>query len=333
MNSNKNMKDTNEKLIEICNILNDLNFHDGTSIGEKLKISRTAIWKWISKLQSYGVEVTKVKGKGYLLKEPLILLNSKKIESISKSKCFIINTVESIDSTNNYLNRNTKSLIPHICIAEHQTSGRGRFSREWYSPFGKNIYFSMQHSLKQDISQLGGLSLAIGIMVCKVIEGVCKLPNRLMLKWPNDITYNGKKVAGVLIEVRAEINGNCSVVIGIGINVNMPITSQVNFQQDWTSLIQITGTSQDRNNICAALIDKLALGIEQYLFSGFKNYMPEWKKRDSLFGKLIQIQDGNKIFKGVASGVDLQGHLLINLENGTKRAFAAGEATLLKENS
>ena len=326
------MKNTNEKLVEICNILNDLNFHDGTSIGVKLNISRTAVWKWVSKLQSYGIEITKVKVKGYLLKEPLILLDSKKIETLLKSEHFIINTVESIDSTNNYLNNHNKSTIPHICIAEHQTRGRGRFSREWYSPFGKNIYFSMQYSIKQDISQLGGLSLAVGTIVCKAIEKACKLPNRLMLKWPNDITYNGKKLAGVLIEVRAEVNGNCSVIIGIGINVNMPITNKVTFNQEWASIMQITGSPQDRNNICAILIDKLTLGIEQYLITGFKSYMPEWKKRDSLFGKMIQIQDGNEIFKGIATGVDLQGHLLINLETNIKKAFAAGEATLLKGN-
>jgi BirA family biotin operon repressor/biotin-[acetyl-CoA-carboxylase] ligase len=326
------MKNTNEKLVEICNILNDLNFHDGTSIGAKLNISRTAVWKWVSKLQSYGIEITKVKGKGYLLKEPLILLDSKKIETLLKSEHFIIDTVESIDSTNNYLNNHNKSAIPHICIAEHQTSGRGRFSREWYSPFGKNIYFSMQYSIKQDISQLGGLSLAVGTIVCKAIEKACKLPNRLMLKWPNDITYNGKKLAGVLIEIRAEVNGNCSVIIGIGINVNMPITNKVTFNQEWASIMQITGSPQDRNNICAILIDKLTLGIEQYLITGFKSYMPEWKKRDSLFGKMIQIQDGNEIFKGIATGVDLQGHLLINLETNIKKAFAAGEATLLKGN-
>lgn len=326
------MKNTNEKLVAICNILNDLNFHDGTSIGAKLNISRTAVWKWVSKLQSYGIEITKVKGKGYLLKEPLILLDSKKIETLLKSEHFIINTVESIDSTNNYLNNHNKSAIPHICIAEHQTRGRGRFSREWYSPFGKNIYFSMQYSIKQDISQLGGLSLAVGMIVCKAIEKACKLPNRLMLKWPNDITYNGKKLAGVLIEIRAEVNGNCSVIIGIGINVNMPITNKVTFNQEWASIMQITGSPQDRNNICAILIDKLTLGIEQYLITGFKSYMPEWKKRDSLFGKMIQIQDGNEIFKGIATGVDLQGHLLINLETNIKKAFAAGEATLLKGN-
>ncbi|MBY0534144.1 MAG: biotin--[acetyl-CoA-carboxylase] ligase [Rickettsiaceae bacterium] len=326
------MKNTNEKLVEICNILNDLNFHDGTSIGAKLNISRTAVWKWVSKLQSYGIEITKVKGKGYLLKEPLILLDSKKIETLLKSEHFIIDTVESIDSTNNYLNNHNKSAIPHICIAEHQTSGRGRFSREWYSPFGKNIYFSMQYSIKQDISQLGGLSLAVGTIVCKAIEKACKLPNRLMLKWPNDITYNGKKLAGVLIEIRAEVNGNCSVIIGIGINVNMPITNKVTFNQEWASIMQITGSPQDRNNICAILIDKLTIGIEQYLITGFKSYMPEWKKRDSLFGKMIQIQDGNEIFKGIATGVDLQGHLLINLETNIKKAFAAGEATLLKGN-
>lgn len=326
------MKNTNEKLVEICNILNDLNFHDGTSIGAKLNISRTAVWKWVSKLQSYGIEITKVKGKGYLLKEPLILLDSKKIETLLKSEHFIIDTVESIDSTNNYLNNHNKSAIPHICIAEHQTRGRGRFSREWYSPFGKNIYFSMQYSIKQDISQLGGLSLAVGTIVCKAIEKACKLPNRLMLKWPNDITYNGKKLAGVLIEIRAEVNGNCSVIIGIGINVNMPITNKVTFNQEWASIMQITGSPQDRNNICAILIDKLTIGIEQYLITGFKSYMPEWKKRDSLFGKMIQIQDGNEIFKGIATGVDLQGHLLINLETNIKKAFAAGEATLLKGN-
>ncbi len=327
------MKNTNEKLSEICNILNDLNFHDGTSIGVQLKISRTAVWKWVGKLQSYGIEVTRVKGKGYLLKEPLILIDSKKIDTLLKSKHFVIDIVESVDSTNNYLNNRDKSSIPHICIAEHQTNGRGRFSRDWYSPFGKNLYFSIQYSIKQDISQLGGLSLAVGTIVCKAIEKACSLPNRLMLKWPNDITYNGKKLAGVLIEVRAEVNGHCSVIIGIGININMPNTSKVNFKQEWTSLMQITGTSQDRNNICAILIDKLALGIEQYFVNGFKNYMPEWKKRDSLFGKLIQIQEGSNISKGIASGVDSQGHLLINIENNMKKAFASGEATLIKENA
>jgi len=326
------MKNTNKKLIEICNILNDQNFHDGTSIGKELKISRTAVWKWVSKLQSYGIDITKVKGKGYLLKEPLILLDSKKIETLLKSEHFIIDTVESIDSTNNYFSGRERSLLPHICISEYQTNGRGRFSREWYSPFGKNIYFSIQYSINQDISQLGGLSLAVGTIVCTTIEKACNLPNRLMLKWPNDVIYNGKKLAGVLIEIRAEVNGNCSVIIGVGINVNMPNTSKINFTQEWTSIMQITGASQDRNNICAILIDKLALGIEQYLITGFKSYMPEWKKRDSLFGKMIQIQDGHEIFKGTAAGVDLHGHLLINLETNIKKAFAAGEATLLKGN-
>ena len=122
------MKTSNSVFTNLISILNDCKYHDGTGIGEKLNITRSAVWKAIQKLELYGIEVDSIKGKGYALLEPLLLLDPQKIKRLVKTKSMALDLFEAIPSTNDYLKtlgHQPDSL--RVCIAETQTQGRGRF--------------------------------------------------------------------------------------------------------------------------------------------------------------------------------------------------------------
>lgn len=183
------MLSSHQNLIKILDVLNDQNFHDGTSIGETLNITRAAVWKSIKKLRRYGLAIESVKSKGYRITKPMILLDAQKILRLLKQTHYPINisVLEKIDSTNDYIKQlfeNSEQI--NIVVAETQTAGRGRFARYWHSPFGENIYFSMRYRFKQDITQLSGLGLVIAFAICIAIEETCSLEDKIYIKWPND---------------------------------------------------------------------------------------------------------------------------------------------------
>src|SRR3989338_4215433 len=172
------MKNKNKNLVKISALLSDGQYHDGTSIGEKLGITRAAVWKVIKKLQEYGIEIQSIKGKGYLLEKQLILLDEQKIKKNIKKASVTITILEKVRSTNDYLkNDSTKDSEIKICLAEMQTNGRGRLHRQWHSPFGQNIYFSCAYAFQKDMSELSGLSLVVGLAVCNAIESITHLDN------------------------------------------------------------------------------------------------------------------------------------------------------------
>ncbi len=321
------MKKLSLNLIKLCNILSDLNFHDGTALGEQLGISRAAIWKMIQKLQNYGVTIQSIKGKGYQLDAPLWLLDTKIIQEESNLSDLELTAFEEIDSTNSYLTQ-YKASSPQACLAEYQTLGKGRFDRAWASPFGQNIYLSVALRLHQDMSTLGGLSLAIGIKVCELLENLYTLPHLLSLKWPNDILYEDKKLAGILIEAQVEANGSCRLIIGIGININM--ISQQNILTPWTSIKRITHKDINRNNLAADLIACIHDCANSFDSKGLAHYQTRWNKRDYLHGKAITLKHFKNGVSGFAEGIDAQGQLLIKLPNGEQKTFSSGETTLQK---
>lgn len=319
-------------LTKIAKLLSNREYIDGTTIGNTLNITRAAVWKYIKKLEDYGIKIESVKGKGYILVEPLVLLDQESIRSALNKKKFHIEILEKIDSTNSYLK---KSILEkeniRIAIAEMQTQGRGRLNRNWYAPFGKNINLSLSYPFQKDISELSGLSLIIGLSVCRAINNVCKLQEKLYVKWPNDIVCNGKKMAGILIEIQAESHGACNVIIGIGLNVNMSNASKKNINQKWTSLYQLTGEYQNRNFICAEIIEQMFIYLGRFLDSGLHNFINEWNDKDYLFEKTLNVKSGDNIFEGIGSGINEQGHLLLKSSaNKQIRSFSSGDTTLLK---
>lgn len=325
------MKKTSDKLAKLIELLNDEQYHDGTSIGEQLSITRAAVWKVIKKLVAYEIPIKSVKGKGYILEEPLILLNQNKIKHFLKTKSIQLELLEKTASTNEFIKQISKKNQPLIaCIAETQTQGRGRLNRHWHSPFGQNIYLSLLMPFQKDMSELSGLSLVVGLAVCEALDKDCKLRMPLLVKWPNDIMINQKKVSGNLIEIQGESHGVCNVIIGIGINVNMLQATKTQINQHWTSLRQVSGQYYDRNRLCARLIDTLVLYIERFSKYGLSDFTEEWLSRDYLFNQPVRLESNNTLFTGIGSGINQQGHLILTLPENIKKTFASGDTTLLK---
>lgn len=166
------------------------------------------------------------------------------------------------------------------------------------------------------------------LAVTTAIESITPL-NNLKIKWPNDIVVNDKKIAGILIDVQTESNGFCHAIIGIGINVNMEMANKKQINQAWDSLQKITEKYIDRNPLCAALINSLIIYLARFSHHGLSDFMNEWKNKDYLFKKSIQIESGAHHFFGTASGINAQGHLLLTLADKTVRAFSSGDASVV----
>jgi BirA family biotin operon repressor/biotin-[acetyl-CoA-carboxylase] ligase len=325
-------KYSQQNLSKVVGLLSDHEYHDGSSLGKELKITRTAVWKIIAKLKKYGISLTSVKGKGYLLAKPLILLNEKKIKTELKDKSIDLTILEKVNSTNDYLKKNnSKTKKISVCIAEMQTQGKGRLNRHWYSPFGENIYFSILYPFNKDVSELSGLSLIVSLAVCKVIEDVLNFKeNKILVKWPNDIFVDSCKLAGSLIEIQAESHGFSRAIIGIGINVNMQNVGKENINRLWTSLFKITNKYQDRNYFCTMLINYLLDYLQLLSRDGFKSFIAQWKKRDYLFNQKITIISGVNKYNGICVGIDERGFLQLQTESKNILTFSSGETTILK---
>lgn len=326
------MKSLNQNLIKITELLNDGQYHDGTSIGNHLNITRAAVWKLIKKLEQYAIPLSSVKGKGYRLESPLVLLNAKKIKAKLHHRSVQLAILEKVNSTNDYLKQFTpQNKKIRVCLAETQEQGKGRLKRQWYSPFGENIYFSILYPFEKDIGELSGLSLVVALAICHAIESTIQLEAHfLKVKWPNDVLVNQKKLAGTLIEIQAESNGSCQVIIGVGINVNMKNSSKKDISQHWSSLLNTTGQYHDRNDLCAALIDSLIDYLERFSSGTFASFMEEWQKRDCLVNFPIAVISASKHQEGICMGVDVHGHLLLKTADKNIVTCSSGDTTILK---
>jgi BirA family transcriptional regulator, biotin operon repressor / biotin---[acetyl-CoA-carboxylase] ligase len=326
------VKPINNNLLKVTQLLSDGEYHDGTSIGHQLNITRAAVWKLMKKLEQYGAKLTSARGKGYRLESPLVLLSVDKVQVQLKRQQVRLEVLEKINSTNDYLKQHThqnKQLV--ACVAEMQTQGRGRLQRSWHSPFAENVYFSLLYPFAKDVSELSGLSLVVGLAICHAIESVVDLSSEpLKVKWPNDVLVDGLKLAGTLIEIQAESNGGCQVIVGVGLNVNMTKASKADIDQPWSSLQHLTGQYIDRNQLCAALIDSLVEYIDKFSIMGMSAFMKEWKSRDYLMGSGIAIASGDKKTIGTCAGVNKQGNLLLKNKLGDVLVFSSGDASLIK---
>lgn len=322
------MKKINNNLAKLVKVMRDGEFHDGNALGETLNMTRSAVWKMIKKLEKYGVEINSVKGKGYALCEPLILLDAGQIQTGINHQDCAITLFESIDSTNEYL-KNIRSKKMRVCVAEQQTSGKGRLNRSWYSPFAQNIYLSCLYPFTKDISELAGLSLVVSLAIASTLRSF-GLNEKLFAKWPNDVLYDGSKLSGTLIEVQAESHGACHAVIGIGLNVNMLLDSSHEITQGWTSMRKITGEYLDRNAVVVKLINDLHDYLQRFSQHGFKDFISEWQHLDCMHGKEITLKNHNETISGIMSGINAQGHLLLKTAEG-ERSFSSGDTSVVKK--
>ncbi|OGT59030.1 MAG: biotin--[acetyl-CoA-carboxylase] ligase [Gammaproteobacteria bacterium RIFCSPHIGHO2_12_FULL_42_10] len=328
------MKKFSTTFTKLVNILNDGNYHDGTTLSSRLQISRSAVWKAIQKLEKYGIPVHAMKGKGYALAEPLILLNQKTIKRGIQTANIDFTIFESIHSTNTYCvpQPRIKNKNISICLAETQTGGLGRLQRSWHSPFGQNIYLSCTYSFQKDVSELSGLSLVISLAIIATLKAA-GITQSLAAKWPNDVLYNKKKLAGNLIMVQAESHGQCRAIIGTGLNVNMMHAPHAAISQSFTSLRKMTGQPFDRNRLCSLYINTLIQYIKNFEKYGLIYFLNEWEAVDYLKNKTITLINNGNETAGLMAGVNHLGHLIVQQKDGTLHAISAGDVKVIPHES
>lgn len=311
--------------LSLLSRLADGAFHSGESLGEQLGMSRAAISKHIQGLQEWGVDIFRVQGKGYQLAAPFTMLNEEVIQS-QVSNPIELHPV--IGSTNQYLlDRMGQLASGSVCLAEYQKSGRGRRGRHWVSPFGSNLYFSMYWRLEAGIAAAMGLSLVVGVSLVEALEEMGIIG--VKLKWPNDLYFNDRKLAGILVEMSAQAGGAANLVIGIGMNLAMQDKDQ-DIDQPWASLSEVMKQDHiDRNQLVIRLLKALNEALIQYEYTGMQNFVERWNRLDNFIGRQVRLIMGPNEILGVERGIDQHGGVLLETGEGVK-SYIGGEISLRK---
>jgi BirA family biotin operon repressor/biotin-[acetyl-CoA-carboxylase] ligase len=301
-------------------------FHSGETLGSKLGISRSAISNHIKVLGTLGLDIFSVTGKGYCLAQPLTLLTLDKIRvSLNTSHTADIEILNVIGSTNQYLkDKSTAIKSGHACLAEAQTAGRGRHGRKWVSPYAASLYLSMFWTFDAGYSALSGLSLAVGVAIVDALTK-CGVQG-VQLKWPNDIYAQGKKLAGVLIEVEGQIGSGCQAIIGIGINVSLPKNVD-DIGQPWIDLSQLSETLINRNLLAGALINELTKSLILFESNGLEPFIDKWRDLDIYSNQVVKLIMGQQTILGTSKGIDANGAILLETRQGVK-AYHGGEISV-----
>ncbi len=313
----------------------DGHFHSGEQLASHLGVTRAAVWKHIKALQSdYGLDIHAVTGKGYRLSQSIELLNRETIRQLIEKQIpeMEIETFLSISSTNRYLMKlaATDENQCKAVFAEQQTSGRGRHGRQWISPFGGNLYFSILYQFNTIANDMTGLSLAVGVAIVELLRK--KGVESAKLKWPNDILINGRKLCGILLEMHGESHGPYVIVIGVGLNINMPDNEAAKIDQPWTALNQVCDIGLSRNELAAELLISIMSALKEFELNGLETFRERWLQWDCYMDSEVSLQLGDREITGIARGIDQQGALLIE-QSGQKAAnqlqrFYSGEIKL-----
>ena len=313
-------------------MLSDGKFHSGEDIGNDLGLSRTAVWKHLNTLSDMGLELHKVRGRGYRLAFPIELLDESLIRGVmdvdSNQMIGTLDIHTQLESTNHYLQQKIQqgSENGHVCISESQNEGRGTRGRTWISPFGRNIYLSLLWKFNRSPSELGGLSLAVGVAVARAIEEAGAVD--VKLKWPNDLVWRDKKLGGLLLEMTGEASGPCQVVIGVGVNVSMPESVGKSIDQPWVDMNTILSNKPvSRNKLTGSILKHLCEVLSEFQDAGFAATRLEWLRRDAIVGKAVKLLLPNREVSGVVKDIDNNGALLLESEDGV-RQYASGEVSL-----
>ena len=286
----------------------------GSALAQRLGVTRAAVWKQIEALRAQGAPIEAVTGRGYQLAWPFEALAESSIrarlDSTLRKRLRHVNVHWQTASTSSVLLQLAAQGAPDlsICLAEMQTAGRGRRGREWVSPLGANVYLSLLKRFGAGMGALAGLSLVAGVALVQALAD-CGI-TRVGLKWPNDVLADGRKLAGILVELGGEFLGPCHAVIGIGINLRLPHAARVG--QPSIDLASMCGEPiPSRNVLIAHLLTRLVAALDGFERDGFAPFRREFARHDLLAERSVRVQTPNGVREGVAEGVDDRGALCV----------------------
>ena len=305
-------------------------FVSGQELCNRFGVSRTAVWKVINQLKKEGYRIEAVQNKGYHMVSSPDLLSKYELESRINTQWLGKKIVykETVDSTNAEVRRRAEDGEDNglLVVADGQTSGKGRRGRNWESPKGTNLYFSML--LKPDFvpDKASMITLVAAYSVATVIRNTTGLDAKI--KWPNDIVVGKKKVCGILTEMSMERDYIHHVVVGIGINVNEE-NYKVELEQMATSLKKEMGNLVLRANLLCDILSQFEKDYLTFLAAeSLKPFVEEYNRMLVNKGALVKVLDPKGEFSGIAGGISEDGRLNVFKENGQIESVYAGEVSV-----
>lgn len=307
----------------------DGEWHSGEALASFLGVSRTAVWKRIKALSTLGLSVEAQKGLGYRLTKPLDLLDMQVMlqgrAELDSSNGVSWHLGGDVGSTNDWAFELLQSARAAdevvVCLAECQRSGRGRRGRSWVSPFGDNLYLSLAYREPGGVAAVDGLSLVVGISVARALERLGA--SGIKLKWPNDVFWGDRKLGGILVELRGELATDCHVVIGVGVNVHMSESAEID--QPWVSLAECMGQAPSRSRLAGLIVGELLQVLRRYKLLGVQACLSDWSTRDLLAGRVVRVEGVGLV--GVGLGIAEDGAYRVQVGDEERR-IRAGELSV-----
>lgn len=320
------MSSTRNKLINILAKSTE-QFISGQELSKQLNVSRSAIWKHMNELKKDGYIIESVAKKGYrIIKYPDKLSENTLAWGLDTQ--WLGKTIvhkKSLDSTQTLAHQLALDGAEHgtVIIADEQTKSRGRANRTWYSPNAKGIWMSI--ILRPNI--LPYLAPQLTLLTATVLASVIKnmTNTKPLIKWPNDILIDKKKIAGILTEMQAEQDRIQYVIIGIGININQTeedLHSEI--EEKATSLQLATEKEWQLTPIVQRILEQFESKFDQYIDYGFSPIKKDWESFGFKLNEKLQIKTGKKEFEGLFIGIAEDGALLTKNEDGIiERIYSA----------
>jgi BirA family biotin operon repressor/biotin-[acetyl-CoA-carboxylase] ligase len=324
---------------EILTCLRDsADYVSGQELCERFGVSRTAVWKAIHSLKEEGYPIEAVPNRGYLLLPPAPEDTAHEIYTESELRSRL-NTIwvgqkltfyPSIDSTNAKAKQEAESGAPHgsVIVADRQTAGRGRRGRDWDSPSGKNLYFSLLIRPDFPPDKASMLTLVISLSVTRAIRSLTHTDARI--KWPNDVVIHGRKVCGILTEMSTETDYIHYIIIGVGVNVGRQ-DFPPEISDKASSLEQEGASGMSRSLLLASILKNFEQDYAAFLSDGgggltllTKEYT-DWCVNGN---EQVRVLDPAGEYTGIARGINTSGELLVEIPDGTLRTVYAGEVSV-----
>jgi BirA family biotin operon repressor/biotin-[acetyl-CoA-carboxylase] ligase len=307
----------------------------GELLSTKMSISRSAVWKHIKALRTDGYIIESSPKKGYMFQKASDLLLAEEIREGLQTRSFgqqKIAYYRETDSTNLKAKEMADQGAPEgtIVISEKQTSGRGRRGRSWFSPAEKGIYASLILRPSLPPNEAPKIVLLTSVAAAEALFSLTKLP--VTIKWPNDILVKGKKIAGILIDIETEMDMVNYIIVGLGLNVNIPYLSlPEEIRNDATSVLIETGRYAPRQDI---IREYLRLCEKYYVWFNegrFEEILKKWEKYANIIGQRIRVDLAGKTHMGNVSHIDPDGVLVIIDSTGRTHRIFSGDMTVINE--
>lgn len=306
----------------------------GAELAEQLRISRAAIWARIEELRSLGYEIEAGPHFGYRLAgEPDALHADDLLARLGRTRVIgrDIRVFEQTTSTNDVIEKLARDGVNEgvVVFAESQTRGRGRLGRKWISPTRKGLWFSVLLRPEMRPQETTQLTVASATALRRAIQSETGLKPEI--KWPNDILIDGKKVAGILTELSAELDRVKHIILGIGIDVNQDVDEfPAELRKTATSLRIESGATVSRAGLATTILRELDHDYQRISSGKFSVVADEWETCCTTIGRNVIVQIGDRKIRGRAESLDDDGSLLLRTEHGRLETIFGGDVTLEK---